>query len=140
MKTFFITLFAFTALSARAQNMTDGFSTALYCRDAGPIMDAGLIVNVTYGQLQGTTHLVISEQSIMGPRPVGTVIVSGQGKLTNGSYVYVSHDIVLTVDTTTTPDMSGQHSFQARIIGSYGKVLFAHDLICRSAQQLSQRR
>ena len=85
----------------------------------------------------GVTQIVIQQQSIMGPRPVGTVIVNGQGPLSNGSYAYASRDLVLTVDMTT---IGSVNTYSARIVGSIGQTTLGYDLVCRSAQQLQQSR
>jgi len=116
----------------------DRMQTILTCREARPIIDAGLLISVRQGGIVGMTQIALAQQSIMGPQPMGTVIAQGQGQLSNGAFVYLAHDLVLSVDMTTTPSMNGNTSYPARIIGSYGTAKLAHDMVCHPAQAVNR--
>ena len=129
-----LAMFASTAATAdqagimRARPGTfDGF-TSVSCRDARNIADAGVSVAIT--QHGRTQFIEISEQSFMGPRPVGTLPVRVALDQRNNREVFAAQGVQLVINLESF-HVSTQGEMEAFIRGVVGQVRLDHDLRCQ---------
>lgn len=114
MKTAFV--FALAALSVTAQADADRIYTIVSCYQTG-IADAGVMVSIQSGGFTGLTTAHVSEQSIMGPRPVGQVVVRETSiNRPNKPTVYSGESLELVIYTNRAPRNGGVY-FDGQLSG-----------------------
>jgi hypothetical protein len=108
----------------------EGFVFAT-CRDARPMMDDGILVSVV--QQNGVQMLQVSEQSIAGPRPLGSAPVRRYGSATRGNqdiFAGQAVELVLNLDTLN-QDTAHPNEMAAFIRGTVARAKLDHDLRCQ---------
>ena len=97
-------------------------------------MDAGYFVEVEekyVGKPEREKTLIVSEQTIMGPRPIGSAPVREvRPSAIGGGFEYLGQHIRLDVNFTTTPTSGGEHFGVVR--GAIGNREVNAELLCRA--------
>ena len=126
-----------TAASASQVGIRPTFSspegfTSVSCRDARPLADAGIQVQIT--QHQGRQILELSEETFAGPRALGMVQVQQvftQERGNHAMYVGQNVQLVIDLDSGSRPDLLRMGEMEGFIRGVVNTVKLDHDLRCR---------
>jgi hypothetical protein len=94
---------AVSASDARANACADCIRTVLKCQPLRPIMDAGTYVEIRSGGIAGITQAHVTEQTIAGPRTVGTYRVSSVRSGPSMRYVGLDFDLVIHTEEAQLP-------------------------------------
>jgi hypothetical protein len=117
-------------------NAIEGY-TSVSCRDARPMVDAGIQVKIT--ERAGAKVLELSEESFAGPRALGSVPVRQvftQQRGNHDVFLNTSVQLVIDLDSAQTPDVNNNGELQAYVRGTVGTVRVDNDVRCKFFSRL----